>query len=498
MDKTELHEQHIKTKTNNFKQTYLKSPQYTHLEEKLVNFYNQPAAYLNYLLEYVFKNHKDYYTTPEYSEYLDIKNKENAEKFYKKLKKLNQEKEKKLKEQFREIITNIRSADVNKIPNQTFLPENAELQSEVVKNSERIENIIAEQSWDKYNVIISSKGDYINNVLNDRDGGEYTMEHLTQNAMNCLKDPKGSIEKPKREFFKIEDVKLSNDELCEGRKEFMLRRNKKKNTEECRALLQQELEKTIKMKRDMFNAMYENANKIDERLLKENEQQLNLLLKIKKQMTEDRMFDNLTFTNLRQLGFYIDENKKFQLKNDKQVETNVIKEETITKEIDDSNKDNEKNYNNIPTNDKPFTIDDLVYRIGGGKYMPSYLRDWRKDINDNKTQKENEEDKDDKTKKRFGEKAPLRKGRCYIETIGKRVYYNDNPYHYRYRYDGSSIKIHKQLEKVYDDDNTIKTNHINNNNTVNKNSNIPKQTQVKKKNMKRASTATKRNYYNKI
>ena len=204
---------HIKNKTNNFKQTYLKSPQYTHLEEKLVNFYNQPAAYLNYLLEYVFKNHKDYYTTPEYSEYLDIKNKENAEKFYKKLKKLNQEKEKKLKEQFREIITNIRSADVNKIPNQTFLPENAEL------------------SWDKYNVIISSKGDYINNVLNDRDGGEYTMEHLTQNAMNCLKDPKGSIEKPKREFFKIEDVKLSNDELCEGRKEFMLRRNKKKNTE---------------------------------------------------------------------------------------------------------------------------------------------------------------------------------------------------------------------------------------------------------------------------
>ena len=78
-------------------------------------------------------------------------------------------------------------------------------------------------------MIISSKGDYINNVLNDRDGGEYTMEHLTQNAMNCLKDPKGSIEKPKREFFKIEDVKLSNDELCEGRKEFMLRRNKKKN-----------------------------------------------------------------------------------------------------------------------------------------------------------------------------------------------------------------------------------------------------------------------------
>ena len=175
MDKTELHEQHIKNKTNNFKQTYLKSPQYTHLEEKLVNFYNQPAAYLNYLLEYVFKNHKDYYTTPEYSEYLDIKNKENAEKFYKKLKKLNQEKEKKLKEQFREIITNIRSADVNKIPNQTFLPENAELQSEIVKDSERIENIIAEQSWDKYNVIISSKGDYINNVLNDRDGGEYTM-----------------------------------------------------------------------------------------------------------------------------------------------------------------------------------------------------------------------------------------------------------------------------------------------------------------------------------
>ena len=60
MDKTE-YEQHIKTKTNSFKQTYLKSPQYTHLEEKLVNFYNQPAAYLNYLLEYVFKNHKDYY-----------------------------------------------------------------------------------------------------------------------------------------------------------------------------------------------------------------------------------------------------------------------------------------------------------------------------------------------------------------------------------------------------------------------------------------------------
>lgn len=135
-------------------------------------------------------------------------------------------------------------------------------------------------------------------------------------------------------------------------------------------------------------------------------------------MEENKMFDNLTITNLRLLGFSMDEIRKLLLSKDNNYFAGCLDEE---EKIKQRIKDNE--VFNMKCKEKLYEL-------------YSEFRPKERKITDNDIEKLY----DDKYKSK---------------EIGKRIYYNDNPYHYGYRYTGSSINIKKKLNKVYNNDGNI-------------------------------------------
>jgi hypothetical protein len=203
------------------------------------------------------------------------------------------------------------------------------------------------------------------------------------------------------------------------------------------------------MQNKIFNEVYENNKNLSK--IDFNEDWFNFLDFIKKNMIKNKMFENLTISDLKILKLPLDQLKNKLNNNDKNNKIPIFQ--------------NENEINNIKNN-KLNEIDEEEKKINDD--IENILLKYGKDIeqlkskqNKNNFVNNNNNINDNIIEKMWNE----------TKNIENRTFYNDNPYHYGYNYEGSSIDIKKFITKTTsfnNNNNNIKNNIKNNKNNKKK------------------------------
>lgn len=381
------------------------------MEKNLLKYYENPHVYMDFLLEKVFQ---DRYIHSKSDAEMKEKIRLDFEKMFENLAKKFGDFAKKQKFYLKNLEDEIdKRLKIKR--NKQLLDPNAEFQTEPLYECENIVDIFQDEGRDRFNVIINSKQNLPHDITNEPDS-KFHSDIIAEKALSCLKLNK--IECPQKEFLVVNEKKLAHNEIYDYRKQFDLERSKTKNEEDYISNIVNNYEKTAAQQKKIFDDLYNRNVKIEDKMKQINDRNFEFLLYLKSKMEENKMFDNLTITNLRLLGFSMDEIRKLVLSKDNNYFAGCLDEE---EKIKQRIKDNE---------DFNMKCKEKLYELY------SEFRPKERKITDNDIEKLY----DDKYKSK---------------EIGKRIYYNDNPYHYGYRYTGSSINIKKKLNKVYNNDGNI-------------------------------------------
>ena len=302
--------------------------------------------------------------------------------------------------------------------NINYLNENAEIISEPLYKGENAKNIFSQLPQNKYNLVINSAGDTKNELINNKDSKFYKNK-LCENIIQCMNGQKGPIfNAPNKKFLEVKDCKMEGERFND-KLDFNLKRYKDKLAKESEQNIIDNQKKTVDIQNKIFEQKYnEYLSEINKYLTKE-ENNLKILDDIKEQMNKDNLYERLIQTKLniskKSKEKAIDNitNKtnqdygtlRLNMDNDN---SNYLKEKYL-KEIDEAN----------------LKYDDAIKKIDKNlKNVRDKYKNKMKEFNNKKRNKS-------------------------INYINNRKYYNDNPYHYKYNYDGASIPI-KKILKRYD------------------------------------------------
>ena len=306
---------------------------------------------------------------------------------------------------------------VNKKKNNLqALDENGELKSEPLYNGENIKNIFIEMPQNKFNLIINSAGDTKQELINNNESKFYKNK-ICQNVIQCMGGAKDefnfkNFSPPLNQFIEVNNAKISIDYYHDAKKEF---NNKSKNEIEKKKkeekIINDETKK-INFNEKLFETKYKNYIEEIKELNDINEKNMQIIGDIKNKMTKDKLFDDLTQQQLNIfkkseneiIDILSNKNNKFPYYN---INNEEEKEEYI-KKLNLAKEKYEEDYQNI---NKEIENIKKKYRNNSG--------------NKNKNKTHNK----DRNKSSYN--------------ITKRKYYNDNPIHYNYNYDRSSIPIKK-------------------------------------------------------
>ena len=319
---------------------------------------------------------------------------------------------------------------VNKKKNNLkALDENAELKSEPLYNGENIKNIFIEMPQNKFNLIINSAGDTKTELINNNESNFYKNK-VSQKVIECMGSTKKennlkNFSPPLNQFLAVNNTKINLDYYRDAKKEFNNQRKneiEKKNKEE--KIINEE-NKKINFNEKLFETKYKNNIEEINELKNINEQNMQIIGDIKNKMTKDKMFDDLTQTQLNIfkkneneiLDILSNKNNKFHYYNfdNEEEKENYIKKLNIAKEK------YEEDYQNI---NKEIENLKKKYRNKSGSKGKNKNKNKTKNISKNKNRNKSS------------------------YNITKRKYYNDNPIHYNYNYNRASIPIKKTLKKL--------------------------------------------------
>lgn len=406
----------LKEKINTVNKEKSKKPKepknISEMEQNLLKYYENPHAYMDFLLEKVFQ---DRYIHSKSDEEIKEIIKLDFEKMFENLSKQFGDFAKKQKFYLKNLEDEIdKRLKIKR--NKILLSPNAEFQTEPLYEGENIVDIFKDEGRDRLNVIINSKQNLPHDITNETDS-QFHSDKIAEKALSCLKLNK--IECPQKEFLTVNEKKLNHNEIYDYRKKFDLERNKTKNEEDCVSNIVNNYEKTAAQQNKIFDDLYSRNAKIEDKMKEINDKNFEFLIYLKSKMEENKMFDNLTITNLRLLGFSMDEIRKLLLSKDKNYFSGCLDEKEKIEQRIKSNEDF-----NMKCKEKLYEL--------YSEFRP-------------KDKKLTDSDIEKLYKDKYGKS----------KEIGKRIYYNDNPYHYGYRYTGSSINIKKKLDKVYNNDGNI-------------------------------------------
>lgn len=393
------------------------------LRQAQLSYCKDPFKYMDYLLEEYFKK--------VYNEnYDEEKAKKKVEKDFEKL-------QNDLIEDF-EIFKNRQKVYFERIQdkyyvinrkkeNLNMLDENAELQSEPLYQGENIKHIFNQLPQNKYNLIINSTGDTKNELINDKNSKFYKNK-LCRGVLQCMGNENQNFKPPEKKFLEVNNIKKNLEFYLDGKRYFNLKREKEKMEKDCEANIIDNQEKTINVQNKLFDMKCQNYfNDIDEYKNK-NEEYFKYLNDIKDQMTKDNLFGKLTQKQLNIFKKSKEEIKDILTQKNGDFEGLFNKDNNL---CDENGKINEEYYNELMETNMKFEND---------------LKNINNEINNIK----NKYGFRDRGKSGAKMKKANNKKRNNSSYIRNRKYYNDNPFHYEYRYDGASIPIKKKLNKFPD------------------------------------------------
>ena len=393
------------------------------------NSNQDPINHINILLEERFKN--VYLQNNDYDK-IKQKVKEDNEKFQNIIMDdfllfRNRQKHYLEKLQDKYYVINRRKNNVNS------LDENAELISEPLYLGENVKNIFAQLPQKRYNLVINSAGNTKNELINDVNSKFYKNK-LCKGVIQCMGGGPSSknFSPPERKFLEVNNVKMDRELFYDAKKEFNEKRYKEKLEKKCQENIIENEEKTVNVLNKLFDIKYNNYLKVINELENKNNENDNfkILSDIKDKITKDKLFGKLTH---KQLNI-------FQKTN-----------EEIKDIITGKNKDKENEIYNFYNEDK------------NNEYKEEYFNRLNEENNkfDEEFEKLNDEIK--KMKKKYLNYKPnptyksknknnITKNKNNIKRnkstsfAVNRKFYNDNPYHYKYNYNGASIPIKKVLK----------------------------------------------------
>ena len=405
-------------------------------EEKNVsknNTGNDPGPYLQNLFEEYFKN-------------ILLNNKDN-EKTRQKILEDNEKFQNKLMEDFL-IFKNRQKVYLEKLQDKYYvinrkkdnlncLDEKAELISEPLYQGENVKNIFAQLPQQKYNLVINSAGDTKNELINDINSKFYKNK-LCQGVIQCMAGESGqpNFIAPEKKFLEVNNVKMDRNLYIEGKNEFDLKRNKEKLEKECEEKIINNQEKTVNLENKLFDIKYNNYLKEIKELENNKTDNFQILRDIKAQMTKDKLFGKLTH---KQLNIFKKSNEEI-----KNIITNKNKNSDnygiYQFDLDDNNNEEEKKLKEDYF--KKINEENLKFEKDVKKLNDEIAKMNKKYCNNSKPKE-----------KKITNNININKKRNNSSYIGKRKYYNDNPYHYKYNYNGASIPIKKILKNNTDYEN---------------------------------------------
>ena len=396
------------------------------LRKAQIAYCKDPFKYMDYLLEEHFKNN---YNNNKNDEEIKKKIQEDYDKFQKGLIEdftifKNRQKVylEKLQDQF--YVINRRKNNIN------ILDENAELVSEPLYQGENIKNIFSQLPQNKYNLIINSAGDTKNELINNVDS-KYYKNKLCQGVIHCMNGNE-NFAPPSKKFLEINNFKMDRDTYIEGKNEFNIKRYKEKIEKDCEEKIINNEEKTVNLQNKMFDIKYNNYLNEINKYENKNEEYFKIISDIKDKMTKDKLFDKLTQKQLNILKKSKEEIKEILMQknnnygifgfdlnnNDNNNEKNQILKEQYFKEMNETNTKFNKDIK---------LIDDEIEK------MKQKYNNKKKGLSKDKINFSTNNNYQKRNKSSF---------------IGNRKYYNDNPYHYQYNYNGASIPIKKNLKII--------------------------------------------------
>ena len=403
------------------------------LRQAQLSYCKDPFRYMDYLLEQHFKNT---YINNKDDEKIKKKVQEDYENFQKGLIDdftifKNRQKVFLEKLQDKYYVINRKKNNIN------FLDENAQLVSEPLYQGEDIKNIFNQLPQHKYNLIINSPGDTKNELINDVNSNLYKNK-LCKGVIQCMAGGgcKPDFLPPNKKYLEVNNVKMNRDFYIEGKKDFNTKRYKEKLEKDFENNIFNNQEKTVNLQNKLFDVKYNNyLNGVNE-IENKNEEYFKIINDIKDQMTKDELFNILTQKQLNIFKKSKEEIKDIltQKNNDyKLFEFNLVDENCNEKEkklkeeyFKKMNEANAKFDNDVQKINNE--IEKLEKKYGFyNKERNKYKNNINKGINNKNNKKRN-----------------------ISSYIGNRKYYNDNPYHYNYDYNGASIPIKKTLNKFPD------------------------------------------------
>ncbi len=429
---------------------------YNELDKKILNYHKNPHEYIDYLLEKCFQ--QNYINSPSDEEIQKIieKNYDNLmRELIEKFRKFHDKQKKKLKD----LEDKYKEKDI-RIKNKKQLTENDDLTSEPIYQGEDIKDIFLQEPNNKYNSIVNSNNNIKNNIINDNKSKFY-IPRIANNVISCLNDVNINI--PNKNFISIENKQLEHKDYWNNRNYFDLEKDKIKNKEKLDSLLENNYKKTLDFQNKIFDEMFYQKFKHLDKAQILNEEGFNVLEYLKNNLTEDNMFDDLFMKRLNIFQLPMEEIRR--ILTDLNFYSIPIKSEN--KEINDilkekKEKEIENHYNQIEND-----IDNILLKYG--KDIDKYKLQYKKEKelrnknflikdknNDNNFAEQKVEYKEHEKINNINDDI-LDKLHDEIKNNEKRIYYNDNPYHYKYNYFGPSIKINKKISKVIPEKNIKKS-----------------------------------------
>lgn len=378
------------------------------MRQKLLEFYDNPFAYIDYLLEMYFQKKLSFHSDEE----VKAKIKEDFEKIFKGINfKLNQFKNKqklKLKELNDQIELRLR-----KKRNLIILKETDELSTEPLYNNENIEDIFIEQPQYKYTTIVSSIPSSKLTVLNDNQS-KYYAPNINEQILSCLeKENTAELNPPHQRFIQSDDIRvnyMNRDELLEMKHLLDKDRALEQNEEKYQENITNHVKKTVEIQKKLLDDIITKSNIDFEKYDSVSQQYDELLQYMKTNLEKNQMFDKLSMSKLALFKYDINTIKKRLLQSDNEYDSIEKKKSMLQFEMNECNE----------------IINDC-------------LKKHRKSIKQSTIIDDNNDINTLYHKLKSKEK----------EDIENRIYYNDNPYHYNYNYIGSSIPISKTVAKPY-------------------------------------------------
>ena len=393
---------------------------------------NSSINYLNSLLEEYFNN--VYLRNKDYDK-IKQKVKEDNDRFQNRLMEdfllfRNRQKHALEKLQDKYYIINRRKNNLN------CLDEKAELKSEPLYQGENAKNIFAQLPQKKYNLVINSSGDTKNELMNDINSKFYKNK-LCQKVIQCMAGGtfNQNFSPPKKKFLEVNSVKMDRELFYDVKKELNLKRDIEKLEKKCEENIVANKEKTVNLQNELFDIKYNNYMKVINELESKNNDNENfkILTDIKDKITKDKLLGKLTH---KQLNIF--------QKPDEEIK-DIITGKNDDKEnylynfyLEEKNNDykEEEYYNRINEENNKFDEDIQKLNEEIEKMKAKYFY--------NKPEPKYKSKEKNKNKKNLKNNNNIKRNKSSY--VGNRKYYNDNPYHYKYNYNGASIPIKKILK----------------------------------------------------